>query len=348
MINQRKEWLEKRRSYITSSDAAAILNLSRYKSALEVYADKVLDAAAEDEPEYVKIGKLQEPVIAKLYSNATDRALLYKGDYDLVSSKEYPFMAATPDRYWVKTEAQWEWNSFVGVIGIVELKNVVGFKRDDWLEEPPLMFQVQLQHQLIVCGLKKGSFGVLFNGNSFGWVDQDLNGRFADYLIEQEKAFWQRVQERRPPEPDASVSAKEAIARLYPKEHEAEAIALDSTYLDLATHLDNAKKLKKENKHAILEIENQIKAAMGDAAVALLPDGSSFTLKTVQRVGYSVEATSYRQLRKESKRMAATMNTATYSPEDNKLRLYPASRLDAETYAKVKAAGFARTRPKAC
>jgi protein-L-isoaspartate O-methyltransferase len=33
-------------------------------------------------------------------------------------------------------------------------------------------------------------------------------------------------------------------------------------------------------------------------------------------------------------------HTATYSPEDNKLRLYPASRLDSETYARVRAAGF--------
>lgn len=32
--------------------------------------------------------------------------------------------------------------------------------------------------------------------------------------------------------------------------------------------------------------------------------------------------------------------TATYSPEDNKLRLYSAARLDPETYAKVRAAGF--------
>jgi len=32
--------------------------------------------------------------------------------------------------------------------------------------------------------------------------------------------------------------------------------------------------------------------------------------------------------------------TATYSPEDNKLRLYPVTRLDSETYARVKAAGF--------
>lgn len=32
--------------------------------------------------------------------------------------------------------------------------------------------------------------------------------------------------------------------------------------------------------------------------------------------------------------------TATYSPEDNKIRLYASARLDAETYARVKAAGF--------
>lgn len=33
-------------------------------------------------------------------------------------------------------------------------------------------------------------------------------------------------------------------------------------------------------------------------------------------------------------------HSATYSPEDNKLRLYPAHRLDSETYARIKAAGF--------
>jgi hypothetical protein len=37
--------------------------------------------------------------------------------------------------------------------------------------------------------------------------------------------------------------------------------------------------------------------------------------------------------------------TATYSPDDNKIRLYASSRLDSETYARVKAAGF-RWAPK--
>lgn len=35
-----------------------------------------------------------------------------------------------------------------------------------------------------------------------------------------------------------------------------------------------------------------------------------------------------------------TTYTATYSPDDNKLRLYASTRLDAETYAAIKAAGF--------
>ena len=35
-----------------------------------------------------------------------------------------------------------------------------------------------------------------------------------------------------------------------------------------------------------------------------------------------------------------TTIAATYSPEDNKLRLYASQRLDAETYARVKEAGF--------
>lgn len=39
------------------------------------------------------------------------------------------------------------------------------------------------------------------------------------------------------------------------------------------------------------------------------------------------------------------MHTATYSPEDNKLRLYPACRLDSDDYARVKDAGF-RWAPK--
>ncbi|EIC1206273.1 DUF3560 domain-containing protein, partial [Escherichia coli] len=34
------------------------------------------------------------------------------------------------------------------------------------------------------------------------------------------------------------------------------------------------------------------------------------------------------------------MYRATYSPDDNKLRLYAASRLDPETYKKVHDAGF--------
>src|SRR3984893_3598684 len=43
---------------------------------------------------------------------------------------------------------------------------------------------------------------------------------------------------------------------------------------------------------------------------------------------------------RHTKENAPMIYTATYSPEDNKLRLYAPARLDAETYGRVKAAGF--------
>jgi protein-L-isoaspartate O-methyltransferase len=42
------------------------------------------------------------------------------------------------------------------------------------------------------------------------------------------------------------------------------------------------------------------------------------------------------------------MTYSTYSPDDNKLRIYPGSRLDAETYARVKAAGFSWAPKQEC
>jgi len=43
---------------------------------------------------------------------------------------------------------------------------------------------------------------------------------------------------------------------------------------------------------------------------------------------------------KASGRAVEPEHTGTYSPEDNKLRLYPSARLDAQTYQRVRAAGF--------
>lgn len=53
-----------------------------------------------------------------------------------------------------------------------------------------------------------------------------------------------------------------------------------------------------------------------------------------------VEIVDAGQAEPEPVEMPDYVGTGTYSPEDNKLRLYPFARLDAATYARVKAAGF--------
>ena len=49
MTTNRAEWLKARRSGIGGSDVAAILGLNRYKSALDIYNDKISTEEPKDQ-----------------------------------------------------------------------------------------------------------------------------------------------------------------------------------------------------------------------------------------------------------------------------------------------------------
>jgi hypothetical protein len=55
----------------------------------------------------------------------------------------------------------------------------------------------------------------------------------------------------------------------------------------------------KINEAQVREAENRMKAALGTATIGTLPGGGSYRFKNVNRTGYSVEPTSFRQLRRK-------------------------------------------------
>lgn len=292
MSSASQQWLQDRRGGIGGSQAAAILNLSPWQSALALYCDKVGLTRIEDaEPDWLYWGKALEPAIAERYAKETGRKLHNFGEYFINRSEKYPWMCCTIDRGIYETEGK------IGP-GILSIKNVAGFKKTEWADEPPVHYQIQLQHEMIVLDLKWGSFAVLFNGQEFGWFDVERNDRFCEYLIEQERLFWDRVQRQDPPPPDAPASSSaEAIKRLYPGEN-GESIGLDGTFIEEVSRLDALKVSRKSCDEEIAEIENRIKAAIGDNTFGVLPNGQAFSLKTTKRNGYTVEPTSFRTLRK--------------------------------------------------
>lgn len=288
----RQKWLQKRQKGIGASDAAAILGLSPWKAALTLWAEKseLLEPVDLGDKEYVEWGNILEGPIATRYVAKTGRTLIDHGRYDIRFSDQFPWMHCTIDREIVPIEGNGDGP------GDLSIKNVGAYKLKDWETEPPVYYQVQLQHELIVLGWTWGSFAILIGGNTFHWLDVARNDKFCKFLIEKEEGFWDSIQRGNPPAPDSSDAAKEVLLRLYPKDTgESVELPPDASYwIERRSELKAQEKLVKSE---LQEMENNLKAAIGEASIGLLPDGSGMSWKRQHRKGYTVAASEYRVLR---------------------------------------------------
>lgn len=298
-FDPRQDWLEKRRNGIGGSDAAAVIGISPWKSPLALWAEKTgqVDEPNLEELEYIEWGQVLEDPIAQKYQQVTGRYLEDPGRFAIVQHPEKSFMHCTIDRKIHDAhEAIESLPYYADGAGDLSIKNVGFFKATEWEEEAPLTYQVQMMHELAVTGLQWGSFAVLIGGQKFGWLDTPRNEKFISYLVEIEEEFWNLVIRGIPPEPDASDSTKEVLLRLYPQDT-GESKALPEAFTAIRDRRQNLKDQIKAAEADIQLLENQIKAAIGEATFGLLPDGSGFSWKKQHRKEYFVKASDYRTLR---------------------------------------------------
>jgi putative phage-type endonuclease len=300
ICSNREEWLQARRSGIGASDAAAILGHSRWRSPLDLFCDKIGLAKPESEiPEWIEWGNTLEPIIAEKFSERAGYYLDDPGRFTIQRSKSHPFLLVTLDRFIVGQRNGTD-NDIIFAEedrGICEIKNVAGFKEDEWEDELPIEYQIQMQHGFLVTGLKWGVFPVLFGGHKLEWFPVKRNDRFCAYLLEQETEFWRRIVENDPPLADGSNSSKEALKRLYPND-KGSTVTLPAELSALDIRLQGTKKAIKRLEAKEAELENLLKQQIGDNTFAVIPGHCKYSYKTSDRSGYTVEPTTYRQLRR--------------------------------------------------
>lgn len=291
--DDRQHWLEKRLLGLGGSDAPVILGLSPWKSPLALWAEKTGLIEGDNlgaNEEAASWGAILEQPIAQAYVRVTGRTLIDHGRYAIHASEAYPFMHATIDREIIPLDGRGP--------GSLSIKTASGFKYEQWDEEPPLFYQVQLQHELIVKGWQWGSFAVLIGGQKFRWCDAERNERFCSSLIEHEETFWHGVIHGIPPEVDASDSSRETLLRMYPKDT-GESIELPPEAIAWDEQLQFAKAEIKGAEFRKQQAENFIKNAIGNASFGLLPGGSAaYSWKTIPRTGYVVQPSNPRILRR--------------------------------------------------
>lgn len=185
-----EEWHQRRRKCIGGSDAAAVLGLSPWRTPNDVWLDKIGVVSPPIENEWVRWGKLLEPVIMAEYTLRTGYTLLPR---QWKIHKTYPFIGANLDA------------QIKGAERGVEVKTSISSTNwgPDGSDEIPLYYLAQVHHYLMVTGWKRWTVVALIGGSMFRTYEIEKDPEAEAMLLEEEVGFWTKhVLPRRPPPPD--------------------------------------------------------------------------------------------------------------------------------------------------
>lgn len=261
----REDWLEVRKGGIGSSDAAAAVGLSPYKSPLELWMEKTGRASNQAEhagfgdPRYW--GTLLEPYVAVAYQQMTERRV--RKVNAVLQHPAFPFMLANIDREVVGCPE----------VQVLECKTAGEFGARLWREGVPEYVQIQVQHQLAVTGKTAADVAVLLCGQQLEIFRIPRDEEVIARLIVLEARFWAHVESDTPPSADGSESSARALRQLYPGGGD----TLDFTENQrLSQVLSDLRALRAEldSKGRQAEtLKQALQEAMGDAARAVFATG---------------------------------------------------------------------------
>lgn len=255
IIPQNYEWLKERKKGIGASDAAGVLGLSRWKTPLSVYLEKIgSDISLLEVTAPIEWGHRLEAVIAHKFSEKNSIKLSPKEPETpaaILKHKEYDFIRATPDYL------------FEDGSSFLEVKTASLYKLDEWQEEEiPIEYLIQLNHTMAVTGHDYCYIAVLVGGQNYIEKRIERDESVIKTMIAKEIDFWQNhVLKLHPPE--VTDMDTDSISFLFSTPND-ETIELsddiDSLLEDLNTLKDMSKKLEDQKK----ELQAKICAAIGN------------------------------------------------------------------------------------
>jgi len=256
------QWLEERRKGVGGSDVAAIMGLSPWKTAYQVYQEKRKEVKDWQGNPSTDWGKRMEPAIRQWYSDQTGRAVRVPDK--IITHSKYPFMLASLD-------------GFTDDGRVVEIKTARSGK--DWGEpgtnQIPDYYAVQVHHYMTITGFQVADIPVSIAGSSPSLYVVEADKEISEMIIEACAKFWERVQSGNPPDP---VTYADAVARFGKIKSDGSIIATT----ELIEAIAGLKQLRAQL-GAMEDAEEAVKAkliiALGDQADTII-DGAGQTLVT--------------------------------------------------------------------
>jgi len=244
--------VKERVNYIGGGDAAAILGLSRYRTALQVWAIKTGAIVPQDISQEmpVKLGNMLEETVCKLFEEETGKKLV--STTETLFHPEYKFIGGNLDKL------------VVGEKALFEAKTTNSFKQSEWENEDeiPVEYQIQCHHYLIVTGLERAYIGCLIGNRKFLWRIIERNDKLLNDILAKEVAFWNNFVVPKVMPMQISSEDSDTLYTLYPQAAPESIIELDDKAQAICENLDSMKADYKVLEKEIDQQSNTLKAML--------------------------------------------------------------------------------------
>ena len=254
--SEKAAWLEKRKHYITGTDAGKLIGVSPWGGKFAVWLDKTGRAAPVVETPAMKAGKKFESAILQTYAEEMNCKLEHVDGYQLITCDKYQRLGASLDG----------WNHDLKIP--VDAKNIKWKNEkwgDAWTDQFPEYYKAQLQVQMMVTGATFAHLAVMFSGQDFFIYSMEYDEDMAQKILDATDEFWPYVENDQMPEADGSDEATEYIKSEFAR---GDAYAVKDPTEEILEALKGLQKAKLDEKDAQdrkTEFENRIKLYMGDA-----------------------------------------------------------------------------------
>ena len=253
---EKAAWLEKRKHYVTGTDAGKLIGVSPYGGKFAVWLDKMGRAAPVVETPAMKAGKKFESAILQTYAEEMNCKLEHVDGYNLMTCDKYPRLGASLDG----------WNHDLQIP--VDAKNIKWKNEkwgDAWTDQFPEYYKAQLQVQMMVTGATFAHLAVMFSGQDFFIYSMEYDEDMAQKILDATEEFWPFVERDKMPEADGSDEATEYIKSEFARGDAAAVKDPTEEILEALKGLQKAKLDEKDAQDRKTEFENRIKLYMGDA-----------------------------------------------------------------------------------
>lgn len=244
---------EDRKSFIGASDAAASIGMSRWKTPLEVWAEKTGRVQPEDISNRlpVKLGNRLEEVVAELFMEETGKRV-HKVSEPFIH-KRHPFLACHIDR---KVE---------GERSILQCKTASAWKVKEWEgEEIPHEYIIQELHELACTDYDRAYIAVLIGNQEFKWKVIERDSAAIAKLTEREVYFWNEFIQKNVMPSNITRNDSDILFKIFPQARQGEKKALGDQANIIIEGLQGLKADLNNLEGIIDQQENELKAIMGD------------------------------------------------------------------------------------